>query len=85
MYRADEHVSEDDIFNIYYLENARKDKIPPYKFDAFINSCSVTFEIETGASITIINEESIIIYLFIIYDYLLFLFLIYLSLTTLGS
>ena len=58
MYRADEHVSEDDIFNIYYHENARKDKIPPYKFDAFINSCSVTFEIDTGASITIISEET---------------------------
>ena len=54
----DEHVSEDDIFNIYCHENVRKDKVAPFKFHAFNNSCSITFVIDTGASITIINEET---------------------------
>ena len=58
VYSDDEHVSEDDIFNIHYHENVRKDKVTACKFHAFINSCSVTFEIDTGASIAIINEET---------------------------
>ena len=58
MYSDDENVSEDHIFNIYYHEKVRKDKIAQNKFYTFINSCSVTFEIDTGASITIIIEET---------------------------
>ena len=30
----------------------------PYKFHAFINSCSVPFKTNIGALITIINEET---------------------------
>ena len=58
VYSNDEHVSEDDIFNIYYHENVRKDKVAPHKFHAFINSFSVTFETDTGATINIINKET---------------------------
>ena len=58
LYSDDEHVSEDDIFNIYYHENVRKDKVAPRKFHAFINSFSVTFETDTGATINMINEET---------------------------
>ena len=51
-------MNEDDIFNIYYHGKVRKDKVAPQKFHAFSNSCSVNFEINKGAHITIINKET---------------------------
>ena len=46
-----------DTFNIYYHEKLQNDKIVLYKFHAF-NSCSFPFKTDAGASITIINEET---------------------------
>ena len=48
--------SNDETFNIYKLSSG--DKQEPYRINVVINSMEITMEIDTGASISVINYNT---------------------------
>ena len=50
--------NDDDIYGMYHLFNVNAEKKEPYTCQLIINSVPISMEVDTGASLTIVNEES---------------------------